>query len=145
MKNILVSLDFDHKEEFLLEKAKTFGKAFNAKIWLLHIAAPDPYFVGYEPGPQYIRDARAEDLRDEHKLLQKFAKQLQNSGVDSEALLVQGATIESIMEEAKKLKSDLIIAGQHKKSFLYKAFVGSISSEIIKESNIPVLIIPIVE
>lgn len=145
MKNIIVSLDFDHTEEVLLKKAKAFGKAFNAKIWLLHIAAPDPYFVGYEPGPQYIRDSRAEELKDEHRLLQKFAKQLQDSGIETEALLVQGATIETIIAEAKKLKAELIIAGQHKKSFLYKAFVGSVSSEIIKESQIPVLVVPIIE
>jgi nucleotide-binding universal stress UspA family protein len=143
MKNILVSLDFDNSEDILLKKALEFGKAFKAKIWILHIAAPEPEFIGYEPGPQYIRDARAEDLRIEHKNLQKFSKYLENKGLQAEALLIQGATIETIMEEAKKLKADMIIAGQEKKSFLYKAFTGSVSSEIIKKSKIPVLIVPI--
>jgi nucleotide-binding universal stress UspA family protein len=48
------------------------------------------------------------------------------------------------MKEAKKLKVDLIMAGHHKHNFLYKAFVGSVSSSIIEESKIPVLIVPIV-
>jgi nucleotide-binding universal stress UspA family protein len=144
MENILVSIDFDGSEKLLMEKAFQFGKAFNSKIWLVHIAAPDPDFIGLDVGPQYIRDSRAEELRAEHKQLQKFADQLTQKGVKAEGLLVQGATIEMVMKEAKKLKVDLIMAGHHKHNFLYKAFVGSVSSSIIEESKIPVLIVPIV-
>jgi nucleotide-binding universal stress UspA family protein len=144
MENILVSIDFDGSEKLLMEKAFQFGKAFNSKIWLVHIAAPDPDFIGLDVGPQYIRDSRAEELRAEHKQLQKFADQLTQKGVKAEGLLVQGATIEMVMKEAKKLKVDLIMAGHHKHNFLYKAFVGSVSSSIIEESKILVLIVPIV-
>ena len=69
MKNILVSIDFNEQEALLMDRAYEFAKAFDAKIWLVHIAAPDPDFVGYDAGPQYVRDARAEDLKGEHKLL----------------------------------------------------------------------------
>jgi nucleotide-binding universal stress UspA family protein len=58
-------------------------------------------------------------------------------------MLVQGATIEMIMEEAEKLKVDLIIAGHEEHNFLYKAFVGSVSRQIIRKSKIPVLIVPL--
>lgn len=143
MKNILVSIDFDGKEQVLVDKAEEFGKAFNAKIWLIHIAAPDPDFIGYDVGPQYIRDARADELRKEHKLLQKFADRLNTQGIKAEGLLVQGATIEMIIKEANKLKTDLIIAGHNKRNFLYQAFVGSVSKDIINEANIPVLIVPL--
>ncbi len=143
MKNILVSIDFDDKEHLLLKKALEFGKAFNAKVWLIHIAAPDPDFIGYDVGPQYIRDTRADELRDEHKLLQKFADELNKEGVETEGLLVQGATIEMIVKEAKKLKTELIIAGHNKRNFLYQAFVGSVSEDIINETDIPVLVVPL--
>ena len=49
-----------------------------------------------------------------------------------------------IMEEAVKLKVDLIIAGHEEHNFLYKAFVGSVSRHIIEKSKIPVLIVPLV-
>lgn len=143
MKNILVSIDFDDKEHILVDKALEFGKAFNSKVWLIHIAAPDPDFIGYEVGPQYIRDTLAEELRDEHKSIQKFADKLIAQGVKAEGLMVQGPTIEMIIKEAKKLKTDMIIAGHNKRNFLYKAFVGSISEDIIKEVNIPVLVVPL--
>jgi nucleotide-binding universal stress UspA family protein len=143
MKNILVTIDFDENEKVLLEKAIQLGTAFQSKVWLLHIAAPDPDFVGYDVGPQYIRDSRATELRSEHKLLQKYAADLKAMGIDAEGLLIQGATIEILIEESKKLNVDLIIAGHHQHGFLYNAFTESVSSNIIKKSKIPVLIVPL--
>lgn len=139
----MVTIDFREQENLLKEKAHQLATAFGSKVWLMHIAAPNPDFVGYEVGPQYIRDARAEELREEHKQLQEFAAQLQAKGVEAEGLLVQGATIEMVMKESEKLNIDLIIAGHHERGFLYQAIVGSVSAEIIKKSKIPVLIIPL--
>ena len=142
MKNILVTIDFNKDEAQLIDKAFQLAKAFNSKLWLMHIAAPEPDFVGYDVGPQYIRDTRAQELRKEHVKLQEYADSLKQKGVDSEGLLIQGATIEMIIEESKKLQADLIIAGQHKHVFFYRQFVEIVSSEIIKKSQIPVLIVP---
>ncbi len=143
MKNILVTIDFNKNEQSLVDKAFQLAEQFDSKIWLIHIAAPDPDFIGYDVGPQYIRDSRASELRKEHKLLEKHANDLKKKGVQAEGLLIQGATIEMIMAESKKLNIDLIIAGHHEHNFLYKAFVGSVSGKIIKKSKIPVLIIPL--
>src|SRR5680860_320168 len=143
MKNILVTIDFDKNEKLLIDKAFQLAESFNSKLWLMHIAAPDPDFAGYEVGPQYIRDNRAAELRKEHKLLQEYTNTLKKKGVDSEGLLVQGATVEMIIEESKKLNIDLIIAGHHEHGFFYNAFVGSVSAQIIKKSKIPVLIVPL--
>lgn len=142
MKNILVTIDYDKKVGLLIDKAYELAKSFDSKIWLMHIAAPDPDFVGYDVGPQYIRDFRAEDLKKEHRKIQRLASELQEKGVNAEGLLVQGATIEMIIKESKKLNIDLIIAGHHKHGFFYKAFVGSVSAQIIKKSKLPVLIVP---
>ncbi len=143
MKNILVTVDFHDNEQLLIDKALQLAEKFESKIWFIHIAAPDPDFVGYDVGPQYIRDNRATELRTEHKQLEVYAEMFKKKGVGADGLLVQGATIEMIMEEAKKLHIDLIIAGHQEHSFLYKAFVGSVSGQIVKKSKIPVLIVPL--
>ncbi|MDH3323345.1 MAG: universal stress protein [Flavobacteriaceae bacterium] len=142
MKNILVTVDFDKHVELLLDKAFELAQCFKAKVWLMHIAAPEPDFIGFGPGPQYIRDFRAEDLRKEHRLLQDYVNELRKKSVDTEGLLIQGATIEMIIKESKKLDVDLIIAGHHDAGFFYKALFGSVSAKIIKKSKIPVLIVP---
>jgi len=143
MKNILVAIELEEFDRLLIDKAFQIAKAFTSKLWLLHIAAPEPDFVGYDVGPQYIRDSRADELRNEHKVLQKYTTEIQNKGVNAEGLLIQGATIEMILEESKKLQVDLIIAGHHDHSFVYKALIGSVSTQIIKASKIPVLIVPL--
>lgn len=143
MKNILVTIDFDKKVELLLDKAFELAEAFDSTIWLMHVCAPDPEFVGYEVGPQYIRDFRAKELRKEHRLLHGYVDELKKKDCTAHGLLIHGATIEMIIHESKKLDIDLIIAGHHEHGFLYNAFVGSVSAQIIKKSKIPVLIIPL--
>ena len=48
MKTILVTIDFDKSDQMLIDKAFQMAEVFGSKIWILHIAAPDPDFVGYE-------------------------------------------------------------------------------------------------
>ena len=143
MKNILVAIDFEDETKVLIDKAIEFGKMFGSKIWLLHIAASSPDFVGYESGPQYIRDSRAESLRKEHKMIQQIADDIKSLDMEAEGLLVQGATTETILKESAKLNIDLVIIGHHKHSTLYKIFVDDVDSEIISNSKVPVLIIPL--
>lgn len=143
MKNILVAIDFDKGVDYLIDKSALFGEAFDAKVWLMHIAAPEPDFVGYEPGPQYIRDNRADELREEHKLLQGYADMLIKRGIEAQGLLLQGATIEMIMQASENLQTEMIICGNHDRSFFYRAFLGDVTSKIIKKSAIPVLVVPL--
>ncbi|MEO6150643.1 MAG: universal stress protein, partial [Mucilaginibacter sp.] len=107
------------------------------------IAAPDPDFVGYEPGPQYIRDDRAKVLREEHAKLAAYVAVLEAKGHKAEALLVQGPTIETLIAEADKLKADVIVMGHHKHGWLYKFFNEETATETISKALVPVLIIPL--
>jgi len=143
MKNILVSIDFNKGEDLIIKKAIEIAEKFNSKVWIIHITAPEPDFVGYNVGPEYIRENRANELRKEHKILEEHAKNLNEQGIEAQGLLIQGATIEMILEESKKLKVDLIIAGHQEHNFIYKAFIGSVSAGLIKKSKIPILIVPI--
>ena len=142
MNNILVAIELDEFDELLISKATQFAEAFDSKLWLIHISAPEPDFVGYDVGPQYIRDSRADELRNEHKVLQKYSADLNAKGIDAEGLLIQGATIDMIIQESQKLQVDLIITGHHDYGFLYKALRGSVSGKILQSSKIPMLIVP---
>ncbi|MFY0674197.1 MAG: universal stress protein [Bacteroidia bacterium] len=143
MKNILVTVEFESQLDKLISKAKEFANKYNAKLWLLHVAAPDPDFVGYEVGPTYIRESRANELRQEHRLLDNYVKSLENEGLEADGLLIQGATAQTILEEAEKLKCEMIIIGHHSHSWFYKIFGQPTDFEVIDKTNIPVLIVPI--
>ncbi len=143
MKNILVSIDFNNNEQLLIDKALEMAKVFNAKVWLLHVAAPEPEFIGFGVGPQYIRDDRADQLRREHRLISDYTDLIRLENHQCEGLLIDGATIEMMLEETHKLDIDLIIIGHHDHNFLYNAFFGSVASGVIKKANIPVLVVPL--
>jgi nucleotide-binding universal stress UspA family protein len=142
MKNILLAIDFNDGERILIEKALEWAKAFGAKIWMLHVASPEPEFVGFGVGPQYIRDSMAEELKKEHKMLYEYANQIKSEGIEADGLLIKGMTTEMIMKEAKKLNIDLIITGHHDHSLLHKLFFGSVAAGVVRKSRVPVLLIP---
>lgn len=142
MKNLLVTVGFDKKNFLLINKAVELAQKFSSKVWILHIAAPDPDFVGYEVGPQYIRDTRAEELRKEHRMIQEFTDEIKKNDIETEGLLIQGATTEMILNECDHLNIDLLIIGRHKQSFLQQVF-GDVVSSVIDKSKIPVLLVPL--
>ncbi|HLF63156.1 MAG TPA: universal stress protein [Saprospiraceae bacterium] len=143
MKNILVAVDLRDTDQLLIEQAAALATKFTSKVWIVHVAAPDPDFVGYGVGPTYIRDTRADQLRKEHRQLQSYAGWFNDQAINADGLLIQGPTINMIKDEVKKLKIDLLIIGSHRHSFLYEAFVGHTEVKIIRDILIPVLIVPL--
>ena len=142
VKNILVAIDFSPVTLQAIAKAAEIACSFSCKLWLIHVAAPEPEFVGYDTGPPSKRDWRAKTLREEHRELQNQAAELRNSGIDVTPLLIQGSTVETIIQEARKLEADLIVLGSHGRSSLYKTLVGSVSEGVIRQASCPILLVP---
>jgi nucleotide-binding universal stress UspA family protein len=142
MKNILVAIDFTEVSALTLAKAVELAEKFSCRIWLIHIAAPAPDFVGYDDGPRYLRDSRARILRQEHKVLQDYAADIREKGIETEALLIQGPTVETLLEKAEDLAVDLIVMGAHNHGVLFEKLIGSTWSELVRKSRIPLLIVP---
>ncbi|MCM4157764.1 universal stress protein [Gramella sp. AN32] len=145
IKNIMVAVDFNDSIGELMQYADEMALKFKAKIWVLHVADPEPDFIGYEPGPQYIRDIKAEEYREEHRNLQEICKNFISKEVAADALLIQGSTVQTVIEEAKKLHIDLLVVGTHKHSFFHNLLNENISLELLKKAEIPMLTIPIQE
>jgi nucleotide-binding universal stress UspA family protein len=139
---ILVALDLSEHSDAVLAVAAELARKMEARLTLVHIAAGDPDFVGFEVGPQSVRDARANELHQEHRKLQAWADQQRSAGIDTRALLVQGPTVEGIIGEAKKLNADLIVLGSHSRSRVSELVLGSVSHAVLKTSTLPVLIVP---
>jgi nucleotide-binding universal stress UspA family protein len=149
MNNILVAIDFEEKTKNLLINAKQIAEKFGSKIWIIHMIEHQLDYYGTPESFQYavqyvnIRDIEAKKLQKEHKMVQDYSDQLIKEGIQSEGLLIEGPTVKVILDEAIKLKIDLIIIGSHKHSFLYDALLKSTTASIIKKSNIPIMVVPI--
>ncbi|MBV6404984.1 MAG: universal stress protein [Flavobacteriales bacterium] len=142
MKNILAAVDLSPITHEVLRMAGAQAAPHKATLWVVHVAAPDPDLVGFEPGPQHIRDHRAQELRDEHLELQQYAADLALTGIDARALLVQGPTVATILEEAVRLQADLVVLGTHGRGALHRLFVGSVCQQVLAAARFPLLIVP---
>ncbi|NTW50354.1 MAG: universal stress protein, partial [Chlorobiales bacterium] len=142
MKNILVAIDFSSVTDKLLAEAVRLAKAFGSALLLVHVAAPEPSFVGDAAGPQQFRDRRAKELHEEHQSLARFTKEIESQGIHVKALLIQGPTVEMLQEQAAITQADLIIAGSHGHGALHHLIVGSVSEGLLRKANCPVLLVP---
>lgn len=142
IKTILVPVDFSPITDRVIETAIHLAKPLSAHVHLVHVAAPEPEFIGYEPGPQSVRDTVAQHLHDEHRKLQDIEKRLAGKGIEVTALLIQGFTVEKILAEAERIHADLLIAGTHGHSALRSLLVGSTADGLLRGARCPVVVIP---
>lgn len=141
MKQILTAVDFSDFTDAVVEHAASLAEAFGASVTLLHVAAPDPDFVGYAAGPDTVRDGRARLLREEHRRLQELADALRDRGVTARAVLVEGATAEKILEEAESVSADALVIGSRGHGAVRRALLGSVSEAVLHGARVPVTIV----
>jgi len=139
---ILVGIDFSETTDAVVAEAATLASALGSELVLVHVAAPDPDFVGYEPGPDSVRKQRASELREEHGAIQEKAEMLRRRGLTAKALLVQGPTVEKLLEEAADHAADRIVIGSHGHGAIHRVLLGSVSEGIVRGARCPVVVVP---
>ena len=127
---ILAAVDLSPASAAVAKQGAALAAAFSGKMWLMHVADPEPDFVGYEVGPQSVRDAVAKEQRSEHRELQELAGELERQGIECVPLLIQGPTVQKILAEAEKVAADIIVIGSHGKGALRKLLVGSVTAGV---------------
>ncbi|SEM13256.1 universal stress protein [Chryseobacterium taichungense] len=145
MVNIVLPVDFGDKTEQLIEGAVKFAKQINGRIFLIHVAPSDIGFAIGDMGFQYFPEVEENEIREELVQLNKIQQRILAHEVDCEHILKQGIAKDIILEHAHDKKADFIVMGSHGRSGIYDVFVGSLTKGITKDSNIPVLVLPIHE
>ena len=142
MKHILAAVDFSDLTDRVVAQSADLAQTFGARVTLLHVAAPNPEFIGLKVGPQTVRDARAKELHAEHDDLHARAEGLCQRGLDATALLIEGATVDTILEEVERLECDTIVIGTHGHGALYQAIFGSVRDGVVHQATCPVVVVP---
>jgi len=140
--NVLAAIDFSEVTERVVDTLRQMAATFAARVWLVHVAPPDPAFVGYEAGPRAVREQVAVEHHERHRQLQQVADRLRSDGIEATALLVQGPTVAKILAEAERLQAALIVLGSHGQGTMYDLLVGSVSEGVVRASKVPVLLVP---
>ena len=139
---LLVCVDLSESTEIIVKKIEEITKALPAKVWLLHNAVPEPDVVEFKVDPQAARESLAKKFHVEHRQIQELANRMRKAGVDTTALLVHGATVETILKEASELEVDMIVVGSHGRGAMYQLLVGSVSDAVLHKSRFPILVVP---
>ena len=139
--SLLVALDFSAVADDQLEIVSRLARP-NREIFLLHVAEPDPSFIGMEAGPEVVRHDVAVEFKREHEQLHDLADRLREQGHEVTALMIQGPTVQTILEQAEKLEAEVIVVGSHGRGKLFDLVVGSVSAGVIRKATVPVLVVP---
>jgi nucleotide-binding universal stress UspA family protein len=140
MKKILVPIDFSKPSDNAVIYASNMAKHISARLLLFHsyhvpIAS---YETGYIP-PTFDMDVAAK------KEMSKYAKKIKSKfpTMSVNTIVKMGFAGDLIEETAKEVGADLIVMGiTGHAGILKEHLVGSISTQVARDSSIPVLIVP---
>lgn len=141
--NILVAVDISEATPRIMQVTERVARQSAGKVRLLHVAEAEPDFMGYDAGPEVVRDQVAKEFREEHREVQMHAEALREAGIEASARLIQGPIVDTVFTEAKRFEADMLIVGSHGFGAVYDLLIGSISRGILKDTDIPVLVVPI--
>jgi nucleotide-binding universal stress UspA family protein len=143
--NILLSTDGSEVARKSVIHGIALAKALKAKVTVITVT--EPLAVGYGT-PGWIPSALAFDSfaaackERAGEVLDEVRAMAEQIGISVELLHVPNAhPAIAIIETAKSRGCDLIVMGSHGRRGLSKLFLGSQTSEVLADGNVPVLVV----
>ncbi len=135
---ILVPLDGSLLAECVLPHVVAIGQAFNAKIMLLHVLDKNR-----EGASAQLFDLLNWQINktEANLYLGRIGDRLQKSGLQTEAIVLEGLVAESITEFAQSQEMKLVILSSHGHGGLRKWGISSVTHKIILSAPTSVLIV----
>lgn len=133
-KRILCPVDLETGSSEALRTASAIARQQEAKLYLLHVVAPDA-ISGPVIAPPVLVHRASEHAREE---LQRLAGS-ELSGLDHEVLLRFGQPASEIIATETETKADLVILATHARKGVARLLIGSVAERVIRESSCPVL------
>lgn len=140
MKRILVPTDFSKHAEYALKVAADLAKKYNAEIFLNHILelphqGNDAVSHGHDiPEVMFFKNATA-------RKLDELAESEYLDGLNVSKIIQLDHAFEGIMKSVTANNIDLIVMGSHGASGVKEMFVGSNAEKVVRNSNVPVLVL----
>jgi nucleotide-binding universal stress UspA family protein len=142
MKSILVPIDFSDQARYAAKVASDIARHTKSKIYLLHmlelptgIIDPAGYGSSNNTPSSLLFLSRAHEKFEEFKKLPFF------EGIEVEDSVLFHKAYDGIIAERKKQNADLIVMGSKGTSGLEEMLVGSNTEKVVRNSDVPVLVI----
>lgn len=140
MKTILFPTDFSKNAENAMHYALEFALKLEAKLIFLNVV-PLPYDLNLrvEEAVQSVEGFYDEKLKN---LIYNIQKEGRFKNISIEEKTIGGSITHAILDTAVQYEADLIVMGTTGASGLTKVLFGTNTAEVIRQSEIPVLVIP---
>ena len=135
MKNILVPVGSSKNALSHLQYAVDFAEAFNAKLFVVQV-----YNIYTKAGTMIKVDKIIE--RESLAYLNNLISKLNTKNVDITVRVLKGKLIDTLEMASKAANIDLILIEPRTNSVKEEVFLGKTSGKIIKQTQIPALIVP---
>lgn len=135
MKNILVPVGSSKNAVSHLQYAVDFAKSFGAKLYIVQV-----YNVYTKAGTMIKVDHILE--RESQEFLNNLVSQIDTKGVEVVTKVLKGKLIDTLELACKAADIDLILVEPRTNSIKDEVFLGKTSGKIIKQTQIPALIVP---
>ena len=135
MKNILVPVGSSKNAKSHLQYAVDFAKFFGAKVYVVQI-----YNVYTKAGTLIRIDDILE--RESQFFLDEHIASIDKKGVEVITKVFKGKLVNTIELAAKALEVNLIVLEPRTNSIKDEVFLGKTSGKIVKQTQIPALIVP---
>lgn len=139
---ILVPIDFSEFNQIVIAKAVEYAQLVQAEITLIHVATLDLGVIVSETGFTYLPELEENALQEESDQLEISQKEIQQKGIPCEFIIKQGIPADMIIQESKNMGANLIVIGSLGHNTLYNMLIGSVASDVIKHTTVPILVIP---
>lgn len=135
MKNILVPVGTSKNAKSHLQYAVDFAKEFNAKLYIVQV-----YNVYTKAGTMIKVDHILE--RESKEYLNKLVSKIDTKNVEVIVKVLKGDLVDTLELACKAADIDLILIEPRTTSVKDEVFLGKTSGKIIKQTQIPALIVP---
>ena len=135
MKNILVPVGSSKNALSHLQYAVDFAKAFGARLYVVQV-----YNVYTKAGTMIKVDHILE--RESKAFLDGLVSKIDTKGIEVVTRVLKGKFVDTLELASKSAEIDLIIIEPRTTSIKDEVFLGRTSGKIIKQTQIPALIVP---
>lgn len=146
IKKILYTTDLSKNSAYVFRYAINTAEMHKAKIDILYVLQRTPVFPEGEPisADPDENQALAIVRKRVDAFLQEETKDNPDRGkLVSSLIVIAGNPVVKILEKIDELKPDVLVMGTHSKGFISHTFLGSVATNILQRSRIPVFIIPL--
>jgi nucleotide-binding universal stress UspA family protein len=142
MKTILVPVDFSPITARVTTAATDLARSLKARVVLLNVTPPITMVgddTAYLESLGVLYDLESKSAA---KRLDVLQRKVAKTRVAVRSVHLSGPAVPLIIDQARKLRADLIVIGSHGHTAFYDLLVGSTAHGVLKRAPCPVLVVP---